>query len=176
MASRATDLGVLALVLASAAFAKDPPKVELVLKNLGGQRVRLSELRGNNVVLNFWATWCVPCNTEMPLLVEAEKNYGSRGVVFVGASLDDGKTRQHVPEFVRQYQVTFPVWVGATGDNLDDLGMGPAVPATAFIDREGRIVSRVRGQIRAGELEERLAWLAGSQTTPPPPSVKHLSP
>ncbi len=168
---------ILGLILAAAVLsgAKDPPKAELALKNLDGQRVRLSDLRGKNVVLNFWATWCVPCNTEMPLLVEAEKTYGSRGVVFVGASLDDGKTRKQVPEFVSKYQVTFPVWLGATADDLDRLGMGPAVPATAFLDREGRIVSRVWGQIREEELKERIEWLAGPQTAPPPPFVKHLS-
>src|SRR6266481_139736 len=69
-------------LLAPRAFSKDPPKADLTLKDANGQRVRLSDLRGKVVVLNFWATWCVPCNEEMPMLVQAEKEYASRGVVF----------------------------------------------------------------------------------------------
>jgi thiol-disulfide isomerase/thioredoxin len=164
-----------ALLIALAAFAKDVPKAELTLKNADGQRVRLSELRGKAVVLNFWATWCQPCNSEMPMLVEAEKAYSSRGVVFIAASLDEAKTKPAIPAFVAKYEVRFPVWLGATANDLDRLQMGPAVPATAFIDAEGRIVARVWGQMREDEMKERLEWLAGPKTgTPPPALVKHL--
>ena len=93
--------------------------------------------------MNFWATWCGPCNDEMPIIVDIEKEYRSRGVVFVAASLDDAKTKSKIPTFVSKYQVGFPVWYGATGDDLEKLGMGEAVPDTAFIDQEGRIVARV---------------------------------
>lgn len=175
-ATRLTGLrwGILALALF--AGAKDPPKVELALKDMDGRPVRLSGLRGKIVVLTFWATWCVPCNAEMPMLVEAEKAYSGRDAVFVAASLDEGKTRKQVPDFVRKYQVTFPVWLGASADDLADLGMGPAVPATAFVDRDGSVVARVWGQMREEELNERLGWLAGPRTGPAPePLVKHLS-
>src|SRR5215469_6011136 len=74
------------LVSPSAISAKDPPKAELSLKDLSGRRARLRDLRGNIVVLNFWATWCGPCREEMPRLVEAEKQYKGRGVIFLGAS------------------------------------------------------------------------------------------
>src|SRR5436305_11823937 len=80
-----------ALLVPLAALSKDAPKAELNLKNADGQRVRLSELRGKPVVLNFWATWCGPCKAEMPMLVEAEKTYGGRGIVFIAASLDEAK-------------------------------------------------------------------------------------
>ncbi len=156
-------------------LAKDPPKAELTLKDADGHRVRLSDYRGKVVVLNFWATWCGPCNAEMPALVELEKTYGARGVVFIGASLDDAKTKPQIPAFVSKYQVTFPIWVGATGDDLDKLAMGPAVPATAFLDPEGRIVSRIQGQFRDAEVKQRLEWLTGPRTGPAPPAlVKHL--
>ena len=122
---------------------KEAPRAELSLKDADGRRVRLSEHRGKVVVLNFWATWCGPCNAEMPALVEAEKSYSSRGVVFIGASLDDSKSKAQIPGFLSKYHVTFPVWLGATSDDMAKLGMGPAVPATAFLDREGHIVARI---------------------------------
>jgi len=154
---------------------KDSLKAELVLKDFDGKRVRLSDFHGKIVVLNFWATWCGPCNFEMPVLVEAKKKYGPRGVVFVGASLDEPETKSRVPEFVARYHIDFPVWIGASADDLAKLSLGPAVPATAFLDREGRIVARILGQLREEEVRERLDWLTGPQTaTAPNPLIKHL--
>jgi len=120
------------------------------------------------VLLNFWATWCGPCSEEMPMLVEAEREYRSRGVVFIGASLDGRKTRRNVPEFVKTYQISFPIWVGATGDDLAALDMGVVVPSTAFTDSDGRIAARVQGAIHREELKERLEGLLGDRSTPAP--------
>jgi thiol-disulfide isomerase/thioredoxin len=163
------------LLLPSPGPAKDPPKAELVLKDTHGQRVRLSDLRGKVVVLNFWATWCGPCNAEMPMLVEAEKEYGPRSVAFIGASLDEPKGQSKIPGFLATRHIGFPVWIGANGDDLDRLGLGVAVPATAFLDAEGHILARILGQMRGEEVRERLDWLTGPKTAPPPnPLVKHL--
>jgi thiol-disulfide isomerase/thioredoxin len=150
-------------------------KAELNLTDLDGKRVQLKDYHGRVVVLNFWATWCGPCKEEMPLLVAAEKAYKARGVVFIGASLDEPKTRRRVPEFATQYQIGFPVWLGATADDLARLDMGEAVPATAFIDQDGSIIARVSGEIREAELKERIEWLLGDRTGPAPLAmVKHL--
>jgi len=90
-------------------------------------------------------------------------------------SLDDAKTRSQIPAFVSKYQIGFPVWYGATGEDLAKLNLGEAVPDTVFIDQEGRIVARVMGQMRKNELKERLDWLTGDRTSPAPqPVVKHL--
>ena len=151
------------------------PKTDLTLKDANGQKVRLADLRGKPVVLNFWATWCGPCNAEMPMLVELEKQYSGRGVAFVGASLDDAKTQGRIAEFVSSHRITFPIWYGATGDDLDRLKLGNAVPATVFIDAEGHIVARILGQVRQEEVKERLDWLVGDKSANPPVAlVKHL--
>ena len=85
------------LLLSPSLLAGSQCAADWTASDLSGKRVHLRDYRGRVVVLNFWATWCGPCNAEMPLLVDAEKEYGSRGVAFIGASLDDSKTKRKVP-------------------------------------------------------------------------------
>jgi thiol-disulfide isomerase/thioredoxin len=175
MSSAVIGAVILAVVSPAIAVSKDPRPVDLMFKDMKGQKVHLREYRGKVVVLNFWATWCVPCKAEMPMLVEAEKEYAKRGVVFVAASLDERQTRPKIPDFIAKFNIDFPVWVGASTMDLDDLKLGQGLPATAFLDREGRIVSRILGQARAEEVKERLDWLTGEKAGPAPLAlVKHL--
>jgi thiol-disulfide isomerase/thioredoxin len=142
--------------------ASSPKPVDLNLRDLSGNKVQLRDYRGKNVVLNLWATWCVPCREEMPMMVEAAKIWIPRGITFIAVSLDDEKTKKDIPAFATKYGVTFPVWAGGTADTLDKLRMGEGVPDTAFINAAGVIRFRVLGEIRREELEERLAALTGS--------------
>ncbi len=80
---------MLAIVLLFAATAFRPAQPQLSLKDMQGQSHSLSEYKGKVVVLNFWATWCVPCKQEMPIFVDVSRKYRDRGVVVVAASLDD---------------------------------------------------------------------------------------
>jgi thiol-disulfide isomerase/thioredoxin len=165
----------LAALASALALCADGPKADLTLQDATGQKVHLRGLRGRTVVLNFWATWCGPCNAEMPMLVEMEKQYATRGVLFIAVSLDDAKTRARIPGFLAQHNVGFPVWYGATADDLDRLKLGGAVPATAFLDAEGRIAARILGQARPEEVKERLDWLTGDKSGPAPQLVvEHL--
>jgi hypothetical protein len=107
----------------------------------------------------------------MPMFVEVEKAWAPKGIVFIGASLDDKTTVNAIPEFVQKYRIDFPVWTGATGDDLDKLKMGEAVPDTAFIDEAGVIVSRVQGEMKKTELLERLEWLTGDRKSPAPKAL-----
>jgi thiol-disulfide isomerase/thioredoxin len=164
-----------ALVACAPGISMDPPRAVLVLKDASGERVRLSDYRGKIVVLNFWATWCAPCRDEIPYFVELEKEYRSRGVVFIGASLDDERTSRQIPDYLARYGVNYPVWYGAGRGDLDRLGFDQAVPATAFLDQEGRVGARVLGEIRRREIKERLDWLLGDWTGPAPQAlVNHL--
>ena len=138
--------GLLFGVVGGASAAGKP--VDLALHDLTGARVHLRDLRGKIVVLNFWATWCGPCRHEFPLLVHAKREMRPRGVIFIGASLDSADSRKAIPAFLERFHAEFPVWTGATADDMDRLGMGAAVPATAFLDESGIIVARVSGEIR----------------------------
>ena len=157
------------VVLLSAPKKESPAELNLV--DLDGKKVHLKDYRAKTVVLNFWATWCVPCRDEMPMFVQIEKEWAPKGVVFIGASLDDKKTLKAIPEFTRKYGIDFAVWTGTTGDDLDRLKMGEAVPDTAFLDENGIIVSRVQGEIKKAELIERLDWLTGDRKGPPPQAL-----
>jgi thiol-disulfide isomerase/thioredoxin len=169
----------IALALAASAAIsmaqKKPAPEDLNLTDLTGAKVHLHDYRGKIVVLNFWATWCAPCRQEMPMLVEAEKTWGPKGIAFVGVSLDDSGTKKKIPAFVQQFQIGFPVWVGATPDQLTRLKMGNAVPDTAFVDEQGVIFARIRGQMQRVELDERLSWITGDRGKPAPEGlITHL--
>jgi thiol-disulfide isomerase/thioredoxin len=147
----------------------------LSLKDLSGESQRLESHRGRIVVLNFWATWCGPCVEEMPMLADIQKRYGDRGVIVIGVSLDEEDSVEKVPRFVQKRKINFPVWVGGTTEDLERFGLGEALPATAFIDAEGRIVGRVLGMLRKRDLRHRVEWLLGERKgKPPEPLVNNL--
>jgi thiol-disulfide isomerase/thioredoxin len=147
----------------------------LALKDMQGRKARLSDLRGKVVVLNFWATWCGPCNAEMPMLVKAAKTYDNTRVTFIGASVDSPQTQNKVREYLQKLQITYPIWLGATDVDMQRLQMGNAVPGTAFLDGEGVVRARILGQMSPGEIEERVDWLlCDQQGNTPPAVVTHL--
>jgi thiol-disulfide isomerase/thioredoxin len=165
----------LSLIATALLIAADKKPSDLTLRDLSGKKVQLRDHRGKVVVLNFWATWCVPCREEMPMLVDAQKTWATKGVTFIAVSLDEPKTRPNIATFIEQHHVEFPVWTGASTDELDKLRMGNGVPDTAFLDENGIVIARVLGEIRRSELDERLAWLTGDRRSVPPAAlVNHM--
>src|SRR3984885_8895034 len=99
----------------------------LSLKDMQGSKVKLSDLRGKIVVLNFWATWCGPCNAEMPMLVKAAATYSGKNVTFIGVSVDAAETQSKVAGYVQKLQIAYPIWVGGTEFDLKRMQLGEAV-------------------------------------------------
>jgi thiol-disulfide isomerase/thioredoxin len=149
-------LGAVSL-LASAALAADP--ATLSLPDLSGRPQTLELYRGRIVVLNSWATWCVPCRAEMPLLAEIQNGYASRGVVVIGASADDASTQAQIKPFVEKLRIPFPIWTRATTADMEQLGLGTALPATAILDEQGQIACRIIGVLERKDLTRRLDYL-----------------
>lgn len=150
-------------VLASAQQAAP----SLKLHDLKGAPHALEDYRGKPVLLNFWATWCVPCAVEMPLLNEMQKRYEGK-VVFIAASIDDEDVKPQVEAFIKKHQgEALTVMMGATLDTLDDFGVNQGMPGTVFIDADGKIVDRLTGALKRSDLEQRLRTLAGDPQPAP---------
>ena len=165
-----------AVLMAPGGAAAEKP-ASLTLRDAHGTKVKLADLRGKIVVLNFWATWCGPCDAEMPMLVKSADAYSGKNVAFIGASLDEPETQKKIPEYVKKRQVEYPIWVGATDEDLKHFQLGTMVPATLFLDADGVVRARILGQMRPGEIEERVDWLLkGQQGSSPEAVVKHLDP
>lgn len=137
-------------------------EAELVLKDLFGVNQKLSSYRGRLVVLNFWATWCLPCRKEMPDLAAIQNDYAALGVQVVGAAANNIDDRQGVLNFIKQYRINFPVWLGATTDDMKAFGLGPALPGTAIIGRDGKIVWASSAVVSRAELRRELDKLFAS--------------
>lgn len=152
-----------ALALAAGLLTDSFPPPELELQTLKKEPAKLSDHRGQIVVLNFWATWCVPCRKEMPLFVEMQNEYGPRGVQFIAASTDPPKDRKKVEKFAKQYQINFPIWTGATPDDQDGMELGTFLPATAIFDTNGQKVFRIIGEATREVLTERLDYLLSNR-------------
>jgi peroxiredoxin len=146
---------------------------DFLLEEMSGGDLRLSDLRGKPVVVNFWATWCKPCRQEMPRFIEAYEEHRSEGLEVVAVNMQEGKGA--VRPFAEDYGMTFPIAVdrdGEVGDRYRLLGL----PTTFFIDREGVIRSiftgpleeqqnetNVQGAIEGDELEQRIAEILATE-------------
>ena len=153
-----------------ASVPADAPE-RLLLQDLAGAEKRLSEYRGKVVVLNFWATWCVPCRDEMPLLVRIQRRYQDRGVVVIGASADDKTTQDQIPSFTQKLGISFPIWKGATTEQMELLGLGTGLPVTAIIDQQGQLAFRLLGILHRKEIEERLSYLLADRQREAPAAL-----
>jgi cytochrome c biogenesis protein CcmG/thiol:disulfide interchange protein DsbE len=100
-------------------------------------RVTLASLRGKPVVLNFWASWCVPCKGEATMLQSAFEQYRKQGVVFLGVDYHD--VTSDARTFLSHHGVTYPTVQDGSGKVADSYGV-VAVPETYFINRQGRLV------------------------------------
>ena len=120
------------------------------METFDGETLRLSDLEGKVVVLNFWASWCPPCRWEMPFFEEMHQEYEDRGVAFVGVAISD--TLENVKGFAESAGVTYPVGLDETGE----IGRSYEVfslPTTFFIGRNGNIERRLSSAANEGVLK-----------------------
>jgi len=164
---RVDTLEVLALSLAEQEAAKVLGKeVQMTLKDPFGTSQTLASLKGRVVILNFWATYCIPCRKEMPDLAAIQNEYAALGVQVIGASTDPTEDRAKILQFGKETKVNFPIWLGATTDDMIRFGLGGALPGTVVIGRDGRIVKVISGVINQADLKKEIdAMLAVAEKT-----------
>ncbi len=109
---------------------------DFALKSSSGENLRLSEYRGDVVMINFWATWCGPCRQEMPLLDELYTRYQRVGFNLLGVNIDDDSRR--AMQMIEELGVNFPVLFDAQKE-VSKLYEVEAMPVTVLVDREGNV-------------------------------------
>lgn len=136
-----------------------PPKLNL--QDLKGAHHTLDEYKGKVVVLNFWATYCVPCATEMPMLSQMQKHYKEK-IVILAVSVDDELDRAKLQPFLEKHQAgDLTLFVGPTVLDLSDLKIGDSLPTTLFIDADGKVAGKVSGALKRPDVEKRLSDMTG---------------
>jgi len=139
-----------------------PSAPDVQFTKLDGSPLHLKDLRGRVVLLNFWATWCIPCRSEIPSLSAMQKDFESRGLSIVGVSYDD--TADLVQQFQKDIPQSYQVVLGGREVGAD-LPAAP-LPTTYIIDREGRIREKIIGERTRAQFESSIKpLLEESQAT-----------
>ena len=113
-------------------------------KQTDGRRATLEEMRGQVVVLDFWATYCPPCREEIPHLVRLQKQFGPQGLKVIGLNVGGEEDRPKVPEFVKLYKIQYQL-ADPEDETVRRFLVQDDIPQTFVIDRQGRIVEHVIG-------------------------------
>lgn len=124
------------------------------LPDIHGENQAISQWKGEVLVVNFWATWCTPCQDEIPEFIETQNKFRDQGLVFVGIALD---VEEKVIAFSREFGINYPVLIG----NINAWALAEAagnrksvLPYTVIIDRKGEIVETYLGRVNQGKLEK----------------------
>jgi peroxiredoxin len=127
-------LSVFVMPVSAAVISGKAP--EFTLKSRGGQNLRLSDYRGQVLLINFWASWCGPCRQEMPLLEDLYKRYNKLGFTIMGVNVDTDSTKAN--NYLRDITVTFPVVYDVTNAVSKSFNVN-AMPTTVIVDRNGNM-------------------------------------
>jgi cytochrome c biogenesis protein CcmG/thiol:disulfide interchange protein DsbE len=138
-------------------FSSIPAKVDfqapaLSLRDIEGQWKSLAEYEGQVVLVNLWATWCPPCQAEMPILQRFYDRHRTQGLTVV--AIEDGDPPDQVSAFIRERQITFPVWLDPTYQATDHAFRAANLPTSYVIDRGGRVKLTWVGAINETNLEK----------------------
>lgn len=136
------------MVLAAQAAMANP---EFTLSDLNGKPHHLSDYRGKWVVVNYWATWCPPCQEEIPELVHFYDTHKDKAVV-LGVDMDmGGISQKQLRQFVSDYFISYPVLNGTS--DMDTVGPVPGLPTTYLIAPNGKLVARQVGEVTSDILD-----------------------
>lgn len=150
-----------AFILAPKAFSGNTP-VSWTVSNHLGKEVSSNSLAGKVTVVNFWATWCLPCLVEIPTLHDVAKEYG-KDVAVVGISVD-AKSNAMLKAFIDKFEMNYTVAM-ATPEILRSFRVGDEVPVTFILDQQGRIVRKHVGYVEKEQLEREIRSILSTSPT-----------
>jgi cytochrome c-type biogenesis protein len=147
--------GLFLLVFAGCTGPREAPsRVELgfeapsyAARSLAGDSVSLALLRGKPVLLNVWATWCLPCKEEIPYLEQLHGKHAAEGLQIVGVSVDARGDEEKINEFARDFSMTYPIWRDPD-ERVNSRFLAIGVPSTYLIDRNGILRWKHLGTLR----------------------------
>jgi len=145
---------LLGLSMAGSALALEVggPAPDFTLKSRSGENIKLSELRGEVVMVNFWASWCAPCRQEMPLLEELYGRYADLGFTLLGVNVEEDSSA--ALDLLKEIPVTFPILLDTRND-VSKLYNVIAMPSTVILDRDGKVRYVHKGYLPGYEDEYR---------------------
>ena len=132
------------------------PAPDFVLKTLDGQTARLSDYAGRPVLINFWASWCGPCRTEMPDLIDAYEAHQASGLEVLAVNHTSLDVLDDIDAFVSEFQMPFPILLDERGEAVEAYGL-QGLPTSFFIDPEGVLRVVNVGPMTADDIEQHLA-------------------
>ena len=134
--------------------AEPPSRVEIgreaptyAARSLAGDSVSLALLRGKPVLLNVWATWCLPCKEEIPYLESLHGKHAAQGLQIIGVSVDARGDEQRINEFAKDFSMTYPIWRDPD-ERVNSRFLAIGVPSTYLIDRDGVLRWKHLGTLR----------------------------
>jgi cytochrome c biogenesis protein CcmG, thiol:disulfide interchange protein DsbE len=133
-----------------------PLAPDFSVTDLSGQTLQLARYRGKVVLLNFWATWCAPCRSEIPRFVDLQNEYDRQGLQIVGISLDDDPRLVHA--FYQQLRMNYPVAIG-DAKFAEKYGGVLGLPVSFLIGRDGRIYAKYVGETDISRIEPEIKSL-----------------
>lgn len=147
------------LVPAPAPAIRGVAAPEFELADVDGKMVKLSDFKGKVVLVNFWATWCAPCEIETPWFVEFDKKYRENGLQIVGISLDEDGV-EPVKKFMEKYSIQYKIVMG-NETTAENFGGVVGLPTSFIVDQDGKFYSMHRGLVSKDIYEEEIEGLLG---------------
>jgi peroxiredoxin len=138
------------------------PAPAFSLKDADGKTVNLADYRGKVVLLNFWATWCGPCEVEIPWFIEFQQKYKDRDFAVLGVSLDDDGWKSVRP-YIASHKINYPIMIG-TEVTSQQYGEIDSLPTTFILDRQGRIATQHVGLVDKRDYQNEILKLLDDST------------
>jgi len=123
------------------------PEIDFTLSGIDSKQYKLSDWRGKVIVLNFWATWCLPCLREIPVFNKLQKKWQKQGVQFVGVAMDE---KENVEDFIQKTPLNYPTMLGEIGSMQIAKKLGNShgvLPYTVIFDHDGAIIKTHAGEV-----------------------------